>query len=209
MPKAQTVAVEIQAPQLEVVTFPIKAIGKGYIAKAWSVDDREKLKDKTRKVPLPTPEQQYESARHKLTEPTEDGLTDGIPAAAFARAIVDASYRCAKYKSTQVRGMFTILTDYEDQWGCPCVPIIAPEPTPREDLVYNHSGVTVKPALSTRPWYPQWEAELRIEVNANQIESAKIGVLIQLAGAHIGVGSRRPEKEAGSNFGRFTLAGLQ
>lgn len=208
--KGDTVPVDVQAPTIQIVEFPIESIGNGYIAKAWSPWARDQLNggSKIKRAPA-TPEEEYEAARHILTEPTKEGYTDGIPAAAFARAIVDASYRCAKYKSTQVRGMFTILTDYEDQWNCPCVPIIAEPPVSRRDIVYNHSGASTKPALSDRPWYPSWKAVLTIEVNANQLEAAKLGILIQLAGAHIGVGSRRPEKEAGSNFGRFALAGLE
>jgi hypothetical protein len=207
---AATKTVEVAfAPDIQVVEFRIKAIGNGYIAKAWSASARESLIDKTVKRQLPTPDEQFSDARHVLTVPTEDGLTDGIPAAAFARAIVDASYRFAKYKSTQVRGAFTILTDYEDQWGCPCVPIIAAPPVKREDLVYNQNTNPPSPALSYRPWYRDWEAVLQVEFNANQMQPDKIGVLIMLAGAHIGVGSRRPEKEAGSNFGRFTLTGAE
>lgn len=157
---------------------------------------------KTKPTPL-TPQQQFEATR-RLLDPAREGATDGIPASAFAQAIVNASFRFAGYKSTRIRGSFFILTDSADG----LIPINAPEPEMREDLGRNRNSANSPAILLYRAWYREWQCRLRFEFNANVITLDELVPLVELAGFHIGVGGRRPEMEDGSNFGRFTVQPL-
>ncbi len=133
-------------------------------------------------------------------DPARDGAQFGFPAIAFERAMVNASFRFAGQKSTEVRGTFQVIPGPDGY-----LPI-----RDREWIMAKHAGrnKNARDALIqiARPLFVTgWRMTLPIEFNPDLISDESLINLLNLAGFHIGIGAFRPEK--GGPYGRFEVCG--
>lgn len=82
------------------------------------------------------------------------------------------------------------------------VPIVAHEPTIREDVV-RLSGIGRTAEMRYRPEYPIWGVELDVILNPQIISIGQLGSMFQAAGHGVGVGEYRPERDG--DCGTFEL----
>lgn len=82
------------------------------------------------------------------------------------------------------------------------VPLIAHEPTIREDVV-RLSGIGRTAEMRYRPEYEMWGVELDIVLNPQIVSIGQLGSMFQAAGHGVGVGEYRPERNG--DCGTFDL----
>lgn len=172
------------------------------ITHAWSTKAREMMlaAQQGKKVPKQpkNPEQDFEDARYKFA----DGSGDGIPAAAFKRAIVTGGGRAfgKSVKQTELRQAITVIADGVAEDGfTQLVRINAEPPLMREDMVRVGMGTA---DIRYRPEYRDWTVNLKVAYYENQINVESIYALVNAAGAN-GVGEWRPERNG--SFGTFEV----
>lgn len=139
----------------------------------------------------------YRQARHVAREGW-----DGVSAAAFKNAMIDACVGAGFFK-TRGRVSFFILQDGTDaENGTPLIRIIGePKRVDHEVTV----GMNIRD-IRSRPMYDPWAVELRIRYDADVFDESSIANLVYRAGIG-GVGEGRPasKKSAGMGWGTFTI----
>lgn len=156
--------------------------------------------DKTKTI-----EEKVESCRYRL-DPPRDNCTDGIPAAAFVRAMVSSARHNAADKTpmTKLRGAFFLAAGADN-----LVPLHAAEPVTKQDSGVNSSSRGSVAVNIYRPQFWPWKVSLEVQYNADLITPQQLYMMLQVAGFSIGVGDARPEKCPGIGAGRFRVTGMR
>jgi hypothetical protein len=139
------------------------------------------------------PQEDYQQARHLLS----DGR-DGLPAAAFKAAIVNAARYFAAVSMEQLKSAVTVLPDEGDLvW-------IEGQATMREDYVRVGNGLNKTTDLRYRPEFTKWKATLHVRYIAEVLTANSIVALVDAAGFG-GVGEWRPTSPKAKNgsYGTF------
>lgn len=141
----------------------------------------------------------YEGARHVST----DGW-DGIPAAAFRSACIDAC-RLVNFVMTRAKlSIFCIADGYEKD-GTALVRITKGKAQYFEAPARNDNGSV---DIRARPMFmPGWEAVVRIRADLDQFDVTGISNLMQRAGEQVGIGEGRPSSKNshGQGWGLFSV----
>lgn len=151
------------------------------------------------KRPPRDPEEECKSCLYEV--PGRPGFF-GIKALAFKKAAVGACRFADGISMTYANMAFHVIGDI--------VAIETPDgkPAPWEqhcDDVRIGKGLNKTGDLRYRPYFtPSWRVKLTIRYNKAALTPAQIINLFQLAGFHVGVGERRPEK-GGDSFGLFEV----
>lgn len=151
-------------------------------------------------------EADFKGAQHH----DENGL-NGIPCAAFRRAMIDAC-RTVGVEMTRAKMSLFVLKDGTDpldgtqlvhltdeDGNLPC-----PKPEMHEGMVRNATGVA---DIRVRPMWQKWGARVRIRFDADLLSASAVVNLLSRAGMQIGVGEGRPfsKDSAGCNWGTFDV----
>mgnify|MGYP001607793579 CR=1 FL=1 len=141
----------------------------------------------------------FQGARHISTEGW-----DGIHAAAFRAAAIDAC-RATGFQMTRAKmSIFVIPDGHDKEDGTPLVRIRGNAPVTDIRPARNDNGSI---DLRARPRWDQWNVVLRIRYDADQFTATDVANLIERAGMQVGVGEGRPfsEDSYGMGFGTFTV----
>ena len=142
----------------------------------------------------------FEGARHRSFEGW-----DGIPAAAFRNACIDAC-RLVNYKMTMAKMSIVLDADgFDNTEGTPLVKIYGGEPRKLESMVRLATGVC---DISVRPQWLEWGARLRFKYDADQFTANDVVNLIARAGMQVGVCEGRPfsKNSNGMGWGTFEIS---
>lgn len=142
----------------------------------------------------------FEGARHRSFEGW-----DGIPAAAFRNACIDAC-RLVNYKMTMAKMSVVVEADgFDNTEGTPLVKIIGGEPRQLESMVRLATGVC---DIAVRPQWLEWGARLRFKYDADQFTANDVVNLIARAGMQVGVCEGRPfsKNSNGMGWGTFEVS---
>jgi hypothetical protein len=126
----------------------------------------------------------------------------GFPAVAFKDAAVTACTSLSDVTKVAARQAFRVEGLQMGTKGViegsfirtSLVPLIAHEPTIREDVV-RLSGIGRVPEMRYRPEYSIWGVELTIVLNPQVVSIGQLGSMFQAAGHGVGVGDYRPERD--------------
>ena len=139
---------------------------------------------------------------------SEDGHY-GIPAGAFRNGMIDAC-RVAGYVMTKAKMAVDVI---EDGW----------DPRDRTPLVYLdhapekyvsvtrlHSGMSFVPNICARALWTNWEANVKVQFDADQFTATDVFNLMTRMGLQVGVGEGRPFSKTsnGIGFGKFKLGDM-
>lgn len=132
---------------------------------------------------------------------------NGIPAAAFRNACIDAC-RMVGYTMTAAKMTIFVEADGFDKIdGIPLVKIIGgpPEKTEMAVRVQRTNDIRV------RPMWREWSAVLRIRFDEDQFTLSDVVNLVARAGMQVGVGEGRPfgRESYGMGFGLFEIVSNQ
>ena len=173
------------------------------IVHRWSTKARQMMLDSMqgRKSPKEhkDPQRELEDTQYRFG----DG-GHGFPIMAFKSATVKGGGRLfgKAVKMTELRQMFTFLSDGVDPDGMQLARLIIPgEPVMREDMV--RVGMA-KADIRYRAMYPEWKVLLRIDFVPSVIDLGSVVALVEAGGTN-GVGEWRPEKSG--SFGTYEVAG--
>lgn len=128
---------------------------------------------------------------------TTDGKK-GIPSRAFYKAMIRASSYLFDKKDGGMRNIREGIMIQDE---------VIPVKFSKEDVlthVGRQSGMTRAPRIILRNAFYDWELNLEISFNSEQVSSEQIYNILNWAGFHIGVGAFR--KENSGNFGAFEVA---
>lgn len=143
----------------------------------------------------------FVQAQHRSTE----GWI-GIPAGAFRNGCISAC-RLVNFKMTLAKLSIFIEADgFDAVDGTPLIRLIADAPEQTEMAVRNATGVV---DIRVRPMWRKWEADLRIQYDADQFTPTDIVNLLARVGLQVGIGEGRPDSKssAGLGFGLFQVKG--
>lgn len=143
------------------------------------------------------PYEEVTAARYRLP----DGR-DGFPAVGFKAAAVTACTSLADITKVAARQAFRVKGLSMNTAGVidgsfirtALVPLIAGEPTIREDIA-RLSGPSRNAEVRYRPEFWPWGVELEVILNEQVISSGQLGTMFQAAGHGVGVGDYRPERD--------------
>jgi hypothetical protein len=196
-------AVSFNIPEIKLENFKLYLIGTApLIVHAFPEKARKQMLDKQMKVAkggrdARDPLAEVEDAKYILP----DGR-HGFPAVAFKACAVTACTSLSDVTKTAARQAFRVKGLGMDAKGVidgsfvrtALVPLIAHEPTVREDVV-RLSGIGRTPEMRYRPEYSIWGVELDIVLNPQVISAGQLGSMFQAAGHGVGVGDYRPERD--------------
>jgi hypothetical protein len=174
----------------------IRSISRAVFHK-WSEKAKREMREKqqqgkkTKERELRNPEAEVKAATYYTS-----GGHVGISAMALKSAIISAAHKDIGFEKTLLRKAFFIICD--DLHGV--IPIEAPEPVLREDMVRVGAGSA---DLRYRPEFARWSCEFEFELDEELVQIGDILNLIDRAGFGVGIGEMRPEK--GGDFGRFEV----
>lgn len=194
-PKFKTLAIEIEgtAPYMQA-RFSAKAMQAMKEKMEAGSTARSKKKREARDF-----DEDFRQAQHI----SEDGW-NGIPAAAFRNAAIDAC-RMVGFKMTHARmSVFVEADGFDKLDGSPLVQIIGDAPEKTELAVRNATGVA---DIRVRPMWRKWGAVLRVRFDEGQFTSEDVVNLMLRAGQQVGVGEGRPfsKKSNGLGYGLFSI----
>lgn len=143
------------------------------------------------------PYAEVEAARYRLP----DGR-DGFPAVGFKAAAVTACTALSDITKVAARQAFRVAGLQMDLPGVlpnsyirtALVPLVAPEPVIREDVV-RLSGPSRTAEMRYRPEYSEWGVELHVVLNPQVISAGQLGTMFYAAGHGVGIGDYRPERD--------------
>jgi hypothetical protein len=197
---AKAKAVQLQPPRIVAVTFGIEGFEPGYLGNAYTKEAIDSLPPN----PAPTEKKkgkivdfdQLADSQRRLLKPPREGATDGFLACSLKKAIVDAGYRTADYKGTELRAQFFVIGGPDG-----LIPI-------RDSVAITDKQIgKLKgkiPYVIARPLYPApWRATVRIQFDASCLSIDAMMSLVERAGFFMGIGAYRPEK--GGEYGRFHI----
>lgn len=207
--------VTINLPEIKLEHHRLYLVGMApLIVHAFPEKARKEMLDKQMKVAkggrdARDPYSEVEAAKYILP----DG-THGFPAVAFKDAAVTACTSLSDITKVAARQAFRVAGLPMQASGViegsfvrtALVPLIAHEPTIREDVV-RLSGIGRTPEMRYRPEYSVWGVELKVIVNPQVISIGQLGSMFQAAGHGVGVGDYRPERDG--DCGTFELVSPQ
>ena len=194
----------IAEPNMQIGEFTIIGaspyVQHAFYQKAALIHDQEQgTKVKSKKRAARDFAQEGLDARHL----DEEGH-QGIPAAAFRNALIDAC-RGAGFVMTKAKmSLFCLHTGIDPREGTPLVRFEG-EPEYPIHHVRLESGVV---SLVCRPMWKRWSATVRLRWDGDQFHMQDVAHLLMRAGMQIGIGEGRPysKKSAGMGWGTFELA---
>jgi hypothetical protein len=200
--------VTIQAPNIQEAIFRIRGTAP-YVQNKFSAKAREQMHATQEKGHVAKKgarreakdfQLMYEQALHK----GPDGWY-GIPAPAFRNGLISAC-RLVGFVMTRAKLSLFIKPDgFDEDDMSPLVRIIKGEPKYFESAVRLESGVI---DLHARPmWDAGWEADVKINFDADQFALQDVANLLTRVGLQVGVGEGRPDskKSAGLGWGTFEI----
>ena len=131
---------------------------------------------------------------------------NGIPAAAFRNACIDAC-RMVNFQMTRAKMSIFVEPDgFDATDATPLVRLIADPPERTEMATRNATGVV---DIRVRPLWRKWSAKVRMTFDADQFTATDVANLLARAGLQVGVGEGRPysKSSAGMGFGLFRIEG--
>lgn len=199
-------SVKITPPNFKFLTFKIKGTAPLVINK-FSAKAREQITKtqeagsqakKGKKREPKDFEAAYQGARHISREGW-----DGIAAASFRRAMIDAC-RFTGEKMTMTKGAVFIEADgFDAEDGQPLVRIFG-KPHRVDHYVRTEMGGI---DIHSRPMWNEWTVILKIKIDNDVFSIQDATNLLMRAGIQIGVGEGRPgsKKSAGMGWGTFEI----
>lgn len=129
---------------------------------------------------------------------SEEGW-NGIPAAAFRNACIDAC-RMVGFRMTHAKMSIFIEADgYDYIDGQPLVEIASDTPPQKTEMtVRNATGVV---DIRVRPMWRKWAAVLRVRFDMDQFTEEDVVNLLARAGQQVGVGEGRPFSKSSNGLG--------
>lgn len=138
-------------------------------------------------------EADMQAARHIST----DGW-DGLAAAAFRNAMIDAC-RAVGFQMTKGKLAVFILPDgFDRDEGTPLVRIVGEEPECSIMPVRNATGVV---DLRARPMWRAWSMTVQVRYDADIFTLTDVSNLMMRVGVQVGVGEGRPYGKNGNGMG--------
>lgn len=182
----------IPQPKNEIIEVPIRGITP-LMVHPWNIKGLQQLADKSSLTAdevkeMQTPEWRFEHGRYVSTEGWE-----GMHAAAFKAAIIEALPVAGIPKETfpQTLGrvtFFVVEDGRSSTFGEPLVRIQG-KSEPFKNICSLGNGT---PYPNCRAVFQQWSAKLRVRYNAIVIARQMVLNLIAFAGYYVGVGEHRP-----------------
>jgi len=179
----------------------IRVIGETpLIMHRWSEKAVKEMLDKQRGVKSLTkreakdPQQDYEASMYRMP----DGSGFAFPAVAFKSAMVSACREIDGLTMAQARQLFHVRGLDDPEYVR-----IEGEPRMRQDTVRVANGAA---DIRFRGEFVSWSADMEIDFNAAVLKAEDVANLLAYAGASVGIGERRPERE-GNSFGLFKVSG--
>jgi len=162
----------------------------------WSEKAKREMREKkggkkTKNRTVCDPQAEAEAATYR----TADGQF-GIPVTALKSSIISAAHKDIGIEKTLVKKSLFVLCDDKDG----VLPIRCEEPVIREDNVRVGMGAA---DLRYRPEFADWECDVEIEYDADNLTPEDIVNLINRAGFGVGICEFRPEK--GGDWGRYRV----
>ena len=195
MAKAATRSVAVHMPEFDLRALNFRLIGDSpLICHAWSERAINRMLDDQTKVP-----KQAREARNprrdfleSLYPHPEGGY--GFPSVAFKAAAVDACTYVDGITKVEARGVFHINAELLRVHG--------DDPVMRRDMVRVGFGSA---DMRFRSQFINWHVDVPIRYNASVLSEGQIVHLFNMAGFHVGIGEKRPQK-GGDQYGRFHVA---
>jgi len=184
---------KVELGQLEKEQIKVKIIGvTPFLSEKMDMGVVEKYdKKKGQKLTKEDNRTEEEKVESKIYY-TEDGNV-GFPAAAFAKGMVEVAPYLDLDKK-RVRGSVRVLGNI--------VPINFK--SKKMNVTYGKtSGITKSPRKIVRPEFQNWNCELDIVYNKNNISAEQIINLLNHAGFHMGIGGWRPERSG--TYGQYEV----
>lgn len=201
--------VVIEAANIVVVKVRIRGTAP-YVQNKFSAKARELMKEnmstakadrkgKTARPPRDFADD-FQQAQHRAM-----AGWNGIPCGGLRHAMVDAC-RTVDLPMTRAKMAIFIQPDGFDALdGTPLIHLISAAPPERTDmLVRNDNGSA---DIRIRPMWRAWEADVRIEFDADMISAQSVVNLLDRAGRQVGIGEGRPfsKNSTGMEWGKFTV----
>jgi hypothetical protein len=145
-------------------------------------------------------QQDFLNAQHVST----DGW-NGIPCPAFRAAMIDACRSVGLVMTRAKMAVFVVPDGFDRDEGTPLVRIISKDPPERiESLVRNDNGGA---DIRIRPMWREWQADVKIQWDADMISADSVVNLLDRAGLQVGIGEGRPysKDSVGQGWGTFTV----
>ncbi|MBF0399981.1 MAG: hypothetical protein HQL90_04365 [Magnetococcales bacterium] len=129
---------------------------------------------------------------------------NGIPCPAFRAAMVDACRVAGAVMTKAKMSVFVIPDGFDRDDATPLVKIISGPPKRHEGLVRNSNGSA---DVRIRPIWHEWEANVLLEYDADQMTGESVVNLLDRAGRQIGIGEGRPfsKDSVGLGLGTFMV----
>lgn len=199
-------AIVVKSPNLITATFHIYG-QTPYVqhkfsekAKKQMLEAQQQTRGTSRKAREPRDiEADYQGAFYR----TEAGRY-GIPAPSFRSALISAC-RVAGMMMTRAKlSIFCVADGLDVEDGTPLVNLIAGEPERTELPVRLESGTA---SISIRPMWREWEADVKLRWDADQLSEQDVANLLERAGQQVGIGEGRNDskKSNGMGWGSFSL----
>jgi hypothetical protein len=201
-----TTQVTINPPNFQYIEVGIVGVTP-YIQNAFSKKAQQEIYDKhvagstakkgTKKEPRDF-QAQFLAAYHI----SKDGW-NGIPAAAFRNACIDAC-RMAGYQMTRARMSIFVVEQGRDAVTEEGLVRIYGEGEYTQMMVRNETGVC---DIRVRPMWRTWNVKLGLRYDGDQFKQIDVINLLLRAGLQVGVGEGRPfsKNSNGMGYGTFTL----
>ena len=163
---------------------------------------------KGQKLPEMNDEERFETSLYHMSPHKEDGSPRyGFPAAGIKIACINAGRFIPGLPMTEIRGMFYV-NDEEDG----LLPIIDPNdpdrthsPVPVIDrqMAKTKNGVAVS---VVRARFDEWMFPVPVDYSRTFTSLEQITGILNVAGALVGLGCRRPERSGLKSWGTFDVA---
>ena len=190
--KKETQEIRVPALRLSKAKIPINGISPLLMDKMpqetlKAIEDKQSGKVKSGKK-LRNIDKEIESAIHYLPD-----RTIGFPAQGFMAGLIEStSFIGDKFFSKKlVRGIKIMNT----------INGLVPIKFKKRDVLTHNVGSNTKHT----PQFHDWETELVIQFDANNISETDIATLISYAGFYYGIGIWSPRCKSGGSFGMYQL----
>lgn len=150
-----------------------------------------------------TPQKQFENSIHYLPDKKY-----GYPAKAIQLGIINAcrikQKDVKKFKMTELRGVFNILSNNES--GLLKLDCSDPDPVMFDRIVYNMGKNAIKSYYAK---YNEWKIRFELIYNPEINSLEDLLYLLTLAGQFVGLGVMRPQSKDSGENGRFKIVQVE